>query len=104
MRLLAAALVATTCLLIAADDPPVGRKEPQATVEPRSGPGAGQEFLARFAGDWDVTKAFFPRSGEPTRAQGRCRQTMIHGGRFLQSEFVFGAAGKETTGTGLIGF
>ena len=29
---------------------------------------------------------------------------MIHDGRFLQSEFVFGLADKKTTGLGLIGF
>ena len=29
---------------------------------------------------------------------------MIHGGRFLQSDFVFEQPGGESTGTGLIGF
>src|SRR6476646_3716123 len=103
MRFLAS-LAAATCLLMAAD-PPEQKKDPQAAVEPRSGPGSGQKLLERFAGDWDVAKAFYPRGGgEPSRATGRCRQTMIHDGRFLQSEFVFEQAGRKTTGLGLIGF
>lgn len=80
------------------------KKDPQASFEPRSGPGAGQKFLEKFVGDWEVTKSFFPRMGEPFRVSGTCKQTMIHGGRFLQSDFVFEQKGEKTTGTGLIGF
>jgi hypothetical protein len=88
---------------LAADDPPK-RQDPQNTFEPRSGPGAGQKFLEKFVGDWDVVKTFYPRAGDPARQTGTCRQTMIHGGRFLQSEFVFGQGESKTTGLGLIGF
>ncbi len=80
------------------------KKDPQAAVEPRSQPGAGQKFLEKFAGDWQVVKTFHPASGEPVRAEGDCRQTMIHGGRFLQSEFTFRNGELKTTGLGLIGF
>ena len=80
------------------------RKDAQASFEPRSGPGAGQKYLESFVGDWDVVKVFHPRSGEPVRATGTCRQTMIHDGRFLQSEFVFEQGGRKSTGLGLIGF
>ncbi len=80
------------------------RKDPQSTYEPRSGPGAGQRFLEKFAGDWDVVKTFHPRTGNAVRVEGECRQTMIHDGRFLRSEFVFRQGGMETTGLGLIGF
>ncbi|HEV3168456.1 MAG TPA: DUF1579 family protein, partial [Isosphaeraceae bacterium] len=66
--------------------------------------GSGQKLLEKFAGDWSVTKTFYPRSGEPNRAEGRCRQVMIHDGRFLQSDFVFEQAGKKSTGKGIIGF
>jgi hypothetical protein len=55
-------------------------------------------------GDWDVVKTFYPRSGAPARVTGECRQTMIHDGRFLQSEFVFGQPGARTTGRGVLGF
>jgi hypothetical protein len=88
-----------------ADPPPAGKKDPQSTVEPRSAPGAGQKFLEKFVGDWDVAKAFHPRGGgEPARSKGTCKQTMIHGGKFLQSEFEFGDGAAKSTGTGLIGF
>jgi hypothetical protein len=78
--------------------------EPQASFEPRSGPGAGQKFLERLVGDWDVAKTFFPKSGDPSKSKGTCRQTMIHDGRFLQSEFVFEGPSGKTDGLGLIGF
>ena len=79
-------------------------KDAQSSYEPRSRPGAGQKYLESFVGDWDVVKVFYPRSGEPVRTPGTCRQTMIHDGRFLQSEFVFDQEGRESTGLGLIGF
>jgi len=78
--------------------------DPQASFEPRSGPGAGQKFLEKLVGDWDVAKTFFPKSGEPAKSRGTCRQTMIHDGRFLQSEFLFEGASGKTDGLGLIGF
>ncbi|QJW94479.1 DUF1579 family protein [Frigoriglobus tundricola] len=80
------------------------KKDPQAKFEPRSKPGAGQKFLEQFVGDWDVTKTFHPRTGEPTKTKGECRQKMIHDGRFLQSEFTFAGDNGTTTGTGQIGF
>jgi hypothetical protein len=86
------------------DDKKDDKKDPQATYEPRSKPGTGQKYLEKFVGDWEVAKAFHPRMGEPTRQKGKCIQTMIHGGRFLQSEFTFEAESGKTTGTGLIGF
>src|SRR5436190_15396129 len=95
------------CFLGGADDPPKTKstKDPQSAYEPRSKPGAGQKFLEKFVGDWDVVKTFYPRSGDPIKVTGECRQTMIHEGRFLKSEFVFqGQGGGKTTGTGLIGF
>jgi hypothetical protein len=80
------------------------KKDPQSAYEPRSGPGAGQKFLGKFVGDWDVVKTFHPRSGDPVKTKGQCRQTMIHDGRFLRSEFEFGQGDHKTTGLGLIGF
>jgi hypothetical protein len=63
----------------------------------------GQKFLEKFVGDWDVVKTFYPRSGALVRTQGTCRQRMIHGGRFLESQFLFRQGGAETTGLGIIG-
>lgn len=79
-------------------------RDPQSSFEPRSGPGAGQEFLRRFAGDWDVTKRLYLRPGDPIQMQGECRQTMINDGRFLKSEFVFRYQGTESSGLGVIGY
>jgi hypothetical protein len=90
--------------LAGAGQPPEKRKDAQSTFEPRSEPGAGQKYLEKFAGNWDVIKTFYPRAGDPVKTSGRCRQTMIHDGRFLQSEFVFEQAGGKTTGLGLVGF
>ncbi len=77
----------------------------QNQYEPPSLPGAGQKLLAQFAGEWDVVKTFFPRSGKPVVSKGTCRQYMVHDGKFLQSEFTFvNPDGTKTTGTGVSGF
>jgi len=91
-------------LLVGGGQSPPDKKDPQSAIEPRSGPGTGQKFLEKFVGDWDVVKTFHPRAGDPVTAKGTCRQTMVHGGRFLQSEFIFDGPGGKTTGTGTIGF
>ena len=67
-------------------------------------PGAGQKYLEKFAGDWEVSKVFYPRTGDPVRTSGQCRQTMIQGGKFLQSDFAFGQGERKSTGLGIIGF
>lgn len=95
---------AVVVVLVAAAQPPDKKADPQSALEPKSKPGAGQKFLERFVGDWEVAKAFHPKAGEPTRQAGECKQTMIHGGRFLQSEFTFTTAAGKSTGTGLIGW
>lgn len=97
-------LVLGLCLLASGAEPPAKKDDPQNKFEPRSAPGAGQKFLQKFVGDWDVVKTFYPRNGDPVRIAGQCRQTMIHDGRFLQSDFVFGEGENRTTGLGLIGF
>src|SRR4051794_8954498 len=97
--------LASVVLLAGGGQPPMPtNKDPQSAIEPRSGPGAGQKFLEKFAGDWEVVKTFHPRTGDPVTTRGTCRQTMTHGGRFLQSEFTFDGPGGKTTGTGTIGF
>src|SRR5262245_44680990 len=86
------------------EDAAKSQGDPQSTFEPRSDPGAGQKYLEALAGDWEVTKIFYPRTGDPAKTAGSCRQTMIHAGRFLKSEFVFDSPGEETTGLGIIGW
>jgi len=73
--------------------------------EPANAAGAGQKLLARFAGDWDVVKSFFPPNGKPTVTKGKCKQYMVQDGKFLQSDFTFfNPDGTQTTGTGISGF
>jgi Protein of unknown function (DUF1579) len=98
--------VALLVIAIAAFDSAAGQetKGAQSKYEPRSEPGAGQALLKKFEGDWHVIKVLRGRTGNPIRVQGRCRQTMIHDGRFLQSEFTFEQGGATTTGLGIIGF
>lgn len=106
IRLPFVALIAV-CVVSAAEPPPGqkdAKKDPQSTYEPRSKPGIGQKFLEKFAGDWDVEKTFHPQTGDAVHIKGECKQTMIHGGRFLRSEFTFGQGGARTTGTGTIGY
>jgi hypothetical protein len=98
------ALVAWASPVWSAEQPQTEKKDPQSSYEPRSKPGDGQKFLERFVGEWDVVKTFYPRSGNPAKAEGACKQTMIHEGRFLQSDFVFEQNGQKTTGLGVIGY
>jgi hypothetical protein len=85
--------------------PPAPRQDAQNSYEPRNGTGAGQVMLAKFAGDWDVVKTFYPMKGEPVRTPGECQQKMVHEGHFLASDFVFfDHDGGKTTGTGISGF
>lgn len=79
-------------------------KDPQSGFEPRSKPGEGQKFLAKFVGDWYVVKTFHPKKGKPSVQKGACKHEMIHGGRFLRSSFTFGEGDAKTTGLGLIGY
>lgn len=104
LRLPALGIVVLLGFLLGADEPARKQKDPQSSFEPRSKPGAGQKFLEKFVGDWDVVKTFFPRSGDPFKVTGECRQKMINDGRFLQSDFVFDQSGTKTTGMGLIGY
>jgi len=103
------ALLACILWLCAADVRAQGQpqppKDPQSSFEPRNGPGAGQKLMEKMVGDWDVVKSIFPRGKEPVRTKGTCRQTMMHDGRFLKSEFTFEEKdGTKTSGLGILGF
>jgi hypothetical protein len=107
MRIAVISLV-TVCAVACAQQTATTRPatDPQNIFEPREAIGAGQALLARFAGDWDMVKTFYPRGGgAPVMTKGECRQRMIHDGRFLQSDFTFfDEGGKTSTGTGISGF
>jgi len=104
LKNLTIASVVLAGVFVFTSDAQQARKDAQSSYEPRSDPGAGQKFLSRFAGHWTVVKTFYPRSGAPAVAMGECHQTMIHGGRFLRSEFLFHDSSGDTTGLGVIGF
>ncbi len=73
--------------------------------EPPSAPGAGQQLLAKFVGNWDVVQTFYPKTGKPIATKGTCKQYMVQDGKFLESDFTFYRPdGKTTTGTGISGF
>jgi len=73
--------------------------------EPANAAGAGQKLLARFEGEWDVVKTFFPINGKPIVSKATCKQYMIQDGKFLQSDFTFlNSDGTKSTGTGISGF
>ncbi len=104
--ILTAALSSAPTAFAQAPPKPDDKKDPQEKFEPKGAPGAGQKFLARFAGDWTVEKTFFPQTpgAEPAKSRGECKQEMTHSGRFLKSEFTFEGTAGKTTGTGTIGF
>jgi hypothetical protein len=98
--------VTTSIALFSQDAPKPKATDAQSSYEPRAKAGAGQALLARFAGDWDVVKTFFPANGgAPVQTKGECRQVMVQDGHFLQSDFTFFERdGKKSTGVGISGF
>lgn len=83
----------------------ISAQQTHKEYEPPSAAGAGQMLLAKFAGDWDMVKTFFPASGTPVITKGTCKQYMIQEGKFLQSDFTFFEKdGSKSTGTGISGF
>lgn len=107
--LVAAVLVIAASHLAVAQKPPAPAPAPvkdvHARYEPPSGPGAGQDYLKTYEGEWSVERNFYPPGGgPPSKATGECTQKMVQDGRFLQSDFTFHQDGKTTTGTGISGF
>jgi hypothetical protein len=102
--LLVAAMAISSLSLIAQKPQKPG--EAQNSYEPRATIGAGQVLLAKFAGDWDVVKTFYPANGgAPVVTKGECRQVMVQDGHFLESNFTFfDRDGKKSTGVGVSGF
>lgn len=49
-------------------------------------PGAEHEWLARLAGDWDISVTMLNMGPEPVTSQATAHTEMIHGGRFLLEE------------------
>ncbi|HEX3577289.1 MAG TPA: DUF1579 family protein [Thermoanaerobaculia bacterium] len=102
------ASIVISSVSVVSQEPPKPRPaaDAQSSYEPRAAAGAGQLLLARFAGDWDVVKTFFPSNGgAPVVTKGECRQRMVQDGHFLESDFTFfDRDGKKSTGVGISGF
>ena len=103
MSVFAQMIVASYLVVTAAGQQPI-KNDAESSHERASAPGAGQRYLAKIVGTWNVSKVFYPGQGDPIRTSGECRQTMIQDGKFLQSEFVFKEDSGKLTGLGIIGF
>ena len=82
------------------------KRDPQSSFEPRTGPGKGQELMAKMTGSWDVVKSIYPVGKPPVRTHGTCQQSMVNDGRFLHSQFSFDdpATGGQNSGVGVLGY
>ncbi len=101
---LAIGMLTITCLASGQEPAKGQKKDSQERFEPRGAPGAGQKYLQKYVGEFDVVRTLTFREDQPVRSTGACKQTMVQDGRFLQSDFTFDGANGKTTGMGLIGF
>ena len=68
-------------------------------------PGTAHEVLALFVGEWDaVNRMWMDPAGEPMESKGSCTNTMIMGGRYLQTEYKGDMMGFPFTGMALTGY
>lgn len=106
-RCLFAGLLAAMVALLAAQQT---KKTPNPyqsrnQYEPSSPAGAGQKLLQQFVGDWTFVDTFYGANGHTRVTNGTCKQTMIEGGKFLESDFTFMPANRpQYTGMGISGF
>lgn len=70
-----------------------------------SKPGAAHEFLALFAGEFDVTsKMWMDPSAPPMESTARATSEMIMGGRYLKMHYAGDLMGMSFTGMGTTGY
>jgi len=87
-----------------------GHGEEQLTAEMEAWMAAGapnehHEHLAKMAGDWDMhLKMWMEPGAPPTEFTGETRNTMIMGGRFLQSHISSVLMGQQLKSMGLEGY
>lgn len=68
-------------------------------------PGAAHEFLALFVGEFEATNRMWMNpDAEPIESKGSCTNTMIMGGRFLQTQYKGDMMGFPFTGMALTGY
>jgi hypothetical protein len=67
--------------------------------------GENHQRLARMAGQWDmITKAWMEPGQPPTETKGTVTNTMLLGGRVLQSQHSGAMMGQPFEGVGLTGY
>lgn len=83
-------------------DPNAAMQRVMASMQP----GKPHEFLAKLAGEWDVTMRMWGDGADqpPMESKGSASARMILGGRFLQYDTKCEIMGMTMEGTGLTGF
>ena len=106
MLVLLAATVAGGTALGGEQDGPGGMTpEMMAKIEKIGAPGPHHDHIARLAGDWKVrAKMWMTPDAEVIETEGKARNRMIMGGRFLQSEYEGTMMGEAFTGMGIEGY
>lgn len=68
-------------------------------------PGSHHEHMKKFVGRWQAKTRIYPGpDAEPIEMSGSMSNSMIMGGRFLQSDFKGEMMGRKFTGMGYEGF
>jgi len=68
-------------------------------------PSAGHEVLKRFEGTWNATSSmWFDPSAPPEVSEAKATNTLIYGGRFVQTAYEGSFRGNPFQGTAFMGF
>lgn len=88
-----------------AEEQPGADAETMAAYMEMAKPGPEHQRLADLAGDWKQSLKIWHEPGaEPVLMEGKVTNTMILGGRFLESRGVSGDGPMQTEGFNIIGF
>ncbi len=80
---------------------PAAQEAWMKTIEP----GLAHEFLATFAGEWNITtRMWLDPSDPPQESKGTSTATMVFGGRYLKEEMNGEFFGEPFEGMGMSGY
>ena len=109
-------LIALTLLLAAGFASAQEKAKPEKTAAPAvdpmmeawmkaSTPGDAHKLMAKHVGEWDAeVKLWMDPAGEPMVSKGKGTNTLIFGGRFLESRFKGDFQGEPFEGIGYMGY
>lgn len=109
-------LLLTLALLLAglalAQEKPKIEKAPAPAADPMmeawikaSSPGEPHKLMARYVGEWVAeVKLWMDPAGEPMVSKGKGTNTLIFGGRYLESRFAGEFQGQPFEGIGYMGY